>query len=111
MLVVVGSTEAHYTASKIFPYILADRPLLGIFHEDSSVVRILREVGNDKVVTFNRQAPLSEKVPEIHASLLQLLTTLGKPRHVRWEAFEPYTTRALTGRLAQALDAALAKKN
>ena len=111
MLVVVGSTEAHYTASKIFPYILADRPLFGIFHEDSSAVRILRATAAAEVVTFNRQSPPTEKVPEIYAILRRLLTTLGQPRCVRWEAFEPYTTRVLTGRLAQAFEAALAKGN
>lgn len=111
MLVVVGSTEAHYTASKIFPYVLADRPLLGIFHEDSSVVRILRETADDEVVTFNRLLLPSERVPEIYTILRRLLTTLGQPRCVHWEAFEPYTTRVLTGRLAQAFEAALAKGN
>jgi hypothetical protein len=40
-LLVLGSESAHYTASKIFPYILANRPLLAVFHEESSVVRIL----------------------------------------------------------------------
>ena len=107
MLLAVGSTEAHYTASKIFPYVLADRPLLGIFHEDSSVVRILRETANNEVVTFNGQVPPLEKVPEIYGTLWRLLTTLGLPRRVRWEAFEPYATRALSGSLAQCFEMAL----
>ena len=40
-LLVLGSTSSHYSASKLFPYILANRPLLPIFHEASSVVQIL----------------------------------------------------------------------
>ncbi|MFB3916257.1 MAG: glycosyltransferase [Terriglobales bacterium] len=109
MLVVVGSTEAHYTASKIFPYILADRPLLGIFHEDSSAVRILRETAAGEVVTFNRESPVENKIPEVLATLRRLLTNLGQPRSVCWQAFEPYTTHALTARLAQAFETAIAK--
>src|SRR2546428_7188667 len=35
-LVVPGSDDPGYTASKIYPYILARKPLLAIFHEQSS---------------------------------------------------------------------------
>ncbi|HKO19094.1 MAG TPA: hypothetical protein VJU82_09425, partial [Acidobacteriaceae bacterium] len=36
-LIVPGSDDPQYTASKIYPYILAKKPLLAIFHERSSV--------------------------------------------------------------------------
>jgi len=51
-LIVLGSESAHYTASKIFPCILASKPLLAIFHENSSVVRILHETQAGHVITF-----------------------------------------------------------
>jgi len=104
-LLVLGSESAHYTASKIFPYILANRPLLAIFHENSSVVRILHETQAGHVITFGNGCSPGEKTEEI-AELLQ--QTLSLPRGsrppIRWEAFEPYTARAMTSRLALVFD-------
>jgi len=42
-LLVPGSDDPNYTASKIYPYILAEKPLLGIFHPSSSVCDVLQE--------------------------------------------------------------------
>jgi hypothetical protein len=44
-ILLLGSSEPHYTASKLYPALLAERPILAIFHEESSVVSILRRVG------------------------------------------------------------------
>lgn len=100
-LLVVGSDEPHYTASKIFPCILARRPLLGVFHEASSVVTILRETQAGEVITFGPQQSLRQKVQEISKRLEEILFL---PRDYEpptcWEAFEPYTTRAMARRLA-----------
>ena len=38
----LGSSEAHYTASKLYPALLAGKPILAIQHSESSVVEILR---------------------------------------------------------------------
>ena len=104
-LLVLGSESAHYTASKIFPYILANRPLLAVFHEQSSVVRILQETQAGQVVTFGNSCSVAEKTEEI-AKLLQLMLSLprGYRPPMRWESFEPYTARAMTSRLAQVFD-------
>ncbi len=105
-LILLGSIEPHYTASKIFPYVLAKRPLLAVFHEDSSVIRILREINTGRVVSFNAADKLAARSNEISVHLEQLLTENYAPE-TRWEAFEPYTTRALTRLLAQTFDAAV----
>lgn len=108
-LIVLGSESAHYTASKIFPCILASKPLLAIFHENSSVVRILHETQAGHVITFQTGRSLGEKTEEI-AELLQ--QTLSLPRGsrppTRWEAFDPYTARAMTSRVAEVFDKAFA---
>ncbi len=105
-LILLGSAEPHYTASKVFPYVLAERPLLAVFHEDSSVITILNDVNAGRVVSFNEK-----KKPMAHTRTisLQLEELLREPyaSQTRWEAFEPYTTRALAGRLAKTFDAAV----
>lgn len=109
-LLVVGSDSPHYTASKIFPYILARRPLLAVFHEASSVVRILQESQAGEVVTFSDQRPPTAQTEEISKRLEEMLSLPSDCEPpTRWEAFEPYTARAMTARLAQAFDKALRK--
>jgi hypothetical protein len=110
-LVLLGSTLPHYTASKLFPYILAARPLLGIFNEESSGVHLMREVKAGTVVTFNVQQPPESKAEEIAAELGRILQLPhGFQPHTRWEALEPYTARSITARLAKVLDRATAPR-
>ena len=50
-----AARSAHYTASKLYPALLAQRPMLALFHEASSVVSILRAAGSEptvRVVTY-----------------------------------------------------------
>lgn len=47
-VLVLGSTEKHYTASKIFQSLLSKRPVFSIFHHESSVIKILKECNAQK---------------------------------------------------------------
>jgi hypothetical protein len=106
-LLVVGSESAHYTASKIFPYILAQRPILAVFHEASSVVSILRDTRAGEVVTFRNPTSLQARIPELAAHLEGILRLpRGFRPAARWDAFEPYSARSMTARLAQVFDRA-----
>jgi hypothetical protein len=68
-LLLLGSEEPHYTASKVFPCILARRPMLGLFHQASSAATIIRQTGAGAVVTFSSQDPLEGKVEEVLEAL------------------------------------------
>ncbi len=59
-VLVIGSTEKHYTASKIFQSILSNRPVFSIFHNQSSAVQILKEC-NAAQYTVKYQPKQSEK--------------------------------------------------
>jgi hypothetical protein len=104
-LLAVGSESVHYTASKIFPCILAGRPLLAVFHEKSSVVTILNETQASEVIEFGESRPISATVEDIAKQLRDLLA-LPRDSHspTRWEVFERYTAKAMTGRLAVVFD-------
>ncbi len=102
-LFLVGSDVPHYTASKIFPYLLSGRPLLAIFHEASSVGSILREIGGAEVVTFNQTSGPANQLEKIALALSQIIAGATKTRR-DWEALEKYTTRAMTEKLAQSFD-------
>ena len=60
-LFVPGSDDPKYSASKIYPYLLTQKPLLAIFNEKSNAVAAIKECTEDaKVLTFNSRgaAPL-----------------------------------------------------
>jgi hypothetical protein len=110
-LVVIGSEEPHYTASKLFPYILAARPLLAIAHEASSIVSIMHETAAGSIVSFDDTHPAGMKRQEITNAVYAMLTHPPNWKaSTRWEIFEKYTTSSMTGRLAQALEQATTKK-
>lgn len=52
-LIVPGSDDPAYTASKIYPYLLAGRPLLAVFHVRSTVVDLMARVGGGFCVAFS----------------------------------------------------------
>ncbi len=100
-LLILGSTSAHYSASKLFPYILANRPLLPIFHGASSVVRILEETRAGAAIVFSDASSLDKIQPELE-DRLRLLLSLPLDAHPEtdWKAFEPFTSRSVCSRLA-----------
>jgi hypothetical protein len=100
-LLLVGSEEPHYTASKVFPYILAQRPLLAVFHEESSATKILTETRACAPITFSAERLPAESVTGI---LTELERLLALPREHQSEldrdALYTYTTPAMSARLA-----------
>ncbi len=52
-LIVPGSDDPNYTASKIYPFLLAKKPLLAVFHENSSVVDIIDKCKGGTIIKFS----------------------------------------------------------
>jgi glycosyl transferase family 4 len=101
-LFLVGSEEPHYTASKVFPYILAGRPLLAVFHEESSVIRILRDTGAGTPITFTSKESPARKIEEILGQLENIFCEKDSNQFCA-PAVEKYSTFAMAGRLADCL--------
>lgn len=106
-LLILGSDSAHYTASKLFPSILADRPLLAIFHEESSVVKIMRDTGAGQAITFSSKADLETKTEVVLDRLREILVHPTARSGRVSDAFEPYTARAATAHLAEVFDSCI----
>src|SRR5579862_7121907 len=97
-IVALGSSEAHYTASKIFPSIFARKPLLAIYHEASSVCDIVRRSQGGTLVTYSDAHRAESRVPEITKALGDMF--VYDPANVRWDVFDEYTAERMTERLA-----------
>lgn len=99
LLFVPGSTDSTYTASKIYPYIYLDKPMLSVFHEKSSVCDIVRSTSESKVVSFGDKMDEAEKkalIQECYAYLSSVLRNEIKNANLDHRAFEEYTAKAMT---------------
>ena len=103
-LIVPGSDDPGYTASKLYPYILAKKPLLAVFHEDSTVVDVLRGTGAGVVATFGGKDGTGEVARRVKEMWFE--RPLTRPT-TDWDMFSPYTARSLTYSQAKVFDSAL----
>jgi hypothetical protein len=104
-VLVLGSTEPHYTPSKVFQAILSRRPVFALLHEGSTAVGIIKSARAGTALTLTETRTPSPE--EIAAALAGLLTQpRDEPAHLDERAFEPYSARESARTLAQALDAA-----
>ncbi len=103
-LIVPGSDDPGYTASKLYPYVLARRPLLAIFHEASTVVDVLRKTKAGTAVTFGSGEPIGRVAERITEQWF-----CGPLPEVEtdWDAFEPYLARTMVRRQADVFDQAI----
>ena len=105
-VLVLGSTEAHYTPSKVFQAMLSRRPVFALLHEASTAVGIVREAGAGVVLTLTEE---NLPAPRVVAEALERLiaSTDHAPREVDAATYEALSARASTRALAEALDEAL----
>src|SRR5262249_51040438 len=97
-LAVPGSDDPHYTASKIYPYILANKPLIGVFHPSSSVCEILRTTRAGTVF------PIGGSSEELCNLWNRELGTRAEERKIDWAAFAPYMAKEMTKKQCELLD-------
>lgn len=104
-VLVLGSTEAHYSPSKVYQAVHSHRPVLALLHEQSSAVRVLTESGAGEAITFNEsRLPMAA---DLAARLEAFIQSIAHPRRVDWAAFEPYSARESARTLASALNLAV----
>jgi hypothetical protein len=93
-LFIPGSDHASYTASKIYPYLLVQKPLLAIFNKDSTAATILKTCAlNVQVLTFD------ERPSQLAEAAYSVLTTWAKGKLspvVLLDSFEAYSSAQLT---------------
>lgn len=105
-ILVLGSTERHYSPSKVFQAVQAGPPVLAVLHEASSAGQMLRASGTGLLVTMPEGAlPAPEDLVQ---ALRALLTGAGRGRRGSGaDPFEAFSARESARRLAAALDRAV----
>ena len=111
ILFIPGSTDPAYTASKIYPYILANKPIIACFHENSSVVEILNKCSRVNVVKFNSDLNKVQIVNELYIQLDYILNNLNL---IDWrhniEAMKEYMAPEMTRKITQIFDVTCSKE-
>ena len=107
-ILLLGSSERHYTASKLYPALLAKRPILALFHEASSVVSILRAAASEptvRVVTYGDGPPVDAQTAEVACHLRAIASSCEyRPGDVVLERVADVSARRLASRLAAVFD-------
>ena len=109
-LLLPGTTDRDYTASKLYPYVFSQRPILAAFRESSSLVSILEDTRAGAAATFAE----SPDEPAFRQALLDewtgLLQRLPFTPDTDWAAFEPYTARETTRQQTDLFGQVLARR-
>jgi len=106
-LLLVGSSEPHYTPSKVFPALLAGRPMLAVYRRESTVVEMLKTAAPPpaaRLITFDENRRVESLVGCIAEALHALVRTAGRQVSINRAALEPWSASALAGRLAGLCD-------
>lgn len=107
-ILMMGSSERHYTASRLYPALLAGRPILALYHAESSVVDVLRRAARPpaaRVVTYDDRRRAMDEVEAVWTALTALLETPARgPADLDPDVLREFSAHTLAGRLAALLD-------
>jgi hypothetical protein len=107
-ILLMGSSERHYTASKLYPALYAERPLLAVYHEASSVAEILRRAASPpaaRLVTYSDAVPAGSHVEAIAREIIELLDRpVDSPVAVDPAVLREHSAESLAGALAGVLN-------
>jgi hypothetical protein len=107
-LLLLGSIEPHYTASKIFPALLSGRPMIALYHSASTVVQMLAGRESATVMAFGPEDP-SARVPQVADALARCARAprampFGAAAPADEACIEAWSARVLAGTLGRVLD-------
>jgi hypothetical protein len=107
-VLLMGSSESHYTPSKVFPAMLSGRPLLALYHAESTATDLLRRFGGPpsvRLITYDGERPAITRVDEIATELCALARHPAcDEMSVDRRVLDAVSARALAGRLAAVFD-------
>ena len=105
-VLILGSTEAHYTPSKVYQSVESQRPIFALLHEKCTAVTILRDSRAGRAVTLTE-----ERLPDPRTLASELASFIRDPQYspdqVRWDLFEEHSARNSTRLLVEAVEQAL----
>ncbi len=101
-----GSTEKHYTASKTFQCLLSERPLFTVLHAESSAVKVIQDVKADAYLVPYHEGDTKPKIVD------EMVKVLNPYQNVEsWtpklQSLDQYSSKQSAKVLAEAMDKVL----
>jgi hypothetical protein len=103
---ILGSTEPHYTPSKVYQGVLSEKPILAVLHAQSSAVAIIRQSKAGIVLAFNGE----DELDKIETEFINTYSTFRNfiqafiPSQVDQTVFDHYSAKQTTKQLALLLN-------
>jgi hypothetical protein len=109
-LLLIGSDEPHYTASKIYPALMSGTPFVSLFHRASSAHAIVSRAGRGHAFAFETSDDLAALEVPLADALHMLAIAPGSFGIADPTAWAPYEAKAVTQRFADIFDSLAALK-
>jgi len=103
-LIVLGSTDAQYSPSKVYPYLLAGRPIVAVLHESSPVVDILKRARTGPVVTFADASDVDAAAARLVPQLLEWRDAVPASVPLDASLHRTFSARVLAGAHGELFD-------
>ncbi len=102
---ILGSTEPHYTPSKLYQAVLSGKPVLAVLHQESKALQVLNntKAGITLPISEENVHDVVSNFPNAFRQYLLFLSTFNK-NDVDKTAFEQYSAKAVTKQLCEALN-------
>lgn len=106
---ILGSTEPHYTPSKVYQAVLAEKPLFAILHKDSTACEVINRSRTGVVLDFNGE----DEIEKIKAEFWQRWNNFMNFKNhydatlIDEAEFHRYSAKSVTKQLATALEKVL----
>jgi len=109
-VMVIGSTEKHYTASKIFQALLSKKPVFALLHEESSASQILKECAAADYLCLYRE---NDSKTDLEQRISMVFEAFVRNKN-KWapvlEVLNKYSSKQSALLLAQKLDLIISVK-
>jgi len=105
-LMLIGSDEPSYSASKVFPYLFAQQPFITIAHQESPMLKLSREVGHISSYSFSEkdtEERAETTIQQIHDEWFVAKAYRSPSQNlIKKSNLDPYSAKKMTHNLCQA---------
>lgn len=106
-VMIIGSTEKHYTASKTYQSLLSEKPVFAIFHAESSAIEVMKECEADNYTVSYLE---NENKEEFKNRIEETFFNFANQKET-WKpnlkTLEKYSAKESAKKLAKAIDKVL----
>ncbi len=108
---ILGSTEPHYTPSKVYQAVLSEKPVLAVLHRQSTAVEVLYNSNSGMVIDFDSDEEarnIGSSFGDKYREYLVFLKNFD-PSRIDTVGFDQYSASRITHSLAEVLDEIVGK--